>query len=46
MLQSIEEICNIVDYLRKKNMLYGTKYIAKVDYYKKMFMVTPKLYAV
>lgn len=32
---TIEEICNIVDYLRKANKLFGTKYIAKVDYYKK-----------
>ena len=32
---TIEEICNVLDYYIKKNQLYGTKYIAKIDYPKK-----------
>ncbi len=32
---TIEEICNVLDYYIKTNQLYGTKYIAKIDYPKK-----------
>ena len=40
---TIEEICNIVDYLRKSNKLFGTKYIAKVDYYQKNVYGDPEI---